>query len=110
MDIKKTEKMTNNKHLYVCAICGTAYDTVAERSACEARCCEKKAIKEKQQRERELKKIYQSRKEEINKDIITLNQKIEKFNKDYPHSKLCFVKTVGEDNYSFADLLNMFGI
>ena len=95
---------------YKCEICGTEYDNIFDRSNCESRCYQKQQDDIKAQRERELREQRKSRKEEINKDILALNDKIEQFNKDYPNSKMCFVKTIGFDNYSFSDLINMFNI
>lgn len=92
---------------YKCEICGTEYDNIIDRSNCEAKCYQKQQAEIKAQKEKELKEQIQSRKEEINKEIIALNDKIEQFNKDYPNNKMFLIHTV-DDTYSFADLMRMF--
>lgn len=93
---------------YKCEICGAEYDNILDRSDCEAWCYKRQQAKIKAQKEKELNEQRQSRKEEINKDIIAINDKIEQFNKDYPNSKMFLVHTV-DNTYSFADLMRMFG-
>lgn len=92
---------------YKCEICGTEYDNILDRSDCEARCYKKQQEEIKTQKEKELREQRKSRKEEINKELLALNNKIEQFNKDYPNSKMFLVHTV-DDTYSFADLMKMF--
>lgn len=102
----KQRDVKDNTHTYKCAICGKEYSTILERSNCEKACCEKERLKQKAEKERKLKEEFQSRKEEINKDIIALNHKIEKFNKDYPNSRKRLFEVVDVDTYSFNDIFN----
>lgn len=75
--------------LYACALCGTFYDSIAERSNCEQACLKKK--EEEDRKAAEAKKVaeYEARVEEVNMAFEKAYELRDKLVEDYGEYHYC---------------------
>lgn len=76
---------------YMCS-CGKVYDNLADAEKCENKHEEEKAKREKLKEER------QERAKEIKKLYLELKEKVDKFNEDYPSEPYTFPFAISAKN------------
>lgn len=88
---------------YKCGICGSVYETIDERVACETECLAERRAVEEALKKKELEETRKARMEEIENVNAKLNELVRDFIKDYGTIKLsnCY------DN--FPSLINLLG-
>ena len=69
--------------VYVCAICGTAYNSIEERAACETKCIAAKKENEEKLRQEKLEAEKEARREEIEATAKHYNELVKAYVKDY---------------------------
>lgn len=72
-----------NKKNYMCAICGTAYETIAGRAKCECACIAKQEEKAKKEAEAKKNEEFNARMEEVVKAFEYACELGDKLREDY---------------------------
>lgn len=78
----KNENNLNN-NLYVCGVCGKAFETLEERNKCEAKCLTERKKAEEALAKKKLEDEKNTRKEEIDTKYNELRKLINRYCKDY---------------------------
>ena len=68
---------------YTCAFCGKQFERPEDRMSCERKCFGKQKAEEQKKKEEELAKAEENRRNEIAKDILAFQKKIDAFREDY---------------------------
>lgn len=71
------------KPAYRCGICGSIYDSIEERSACEAACLKKRAEEKRLAEEQRKKDEKIARKTEVDEAVKRAQDLINKYTEDY---------------------------
>lgn len=80
----------DNKKNYMCAICGTAYETIADRAKCECACIAKQEEEAAKVAEAKKKEEYNARIAEVRKAFEYAQELNNKLHDDYGVSYMCY--------------------